>query len=70
MKPKKWRFTIDIELEEIYEALREREMSTSVANVKKLCSYLETTARDAASNALVDFAQNEVSLNEKGQARS
>lgn len=61
-KTSKCQLRVEIEFEEIYKALKQRDMNDSVVNVVALCRHLETIARDAAMSALVDFVHNEVSF--------
>jgi len=48
---------LGITYEEVYAALTKVGRSCSIANVKELRTYLETTARDAAATALVDWQE-------------
>lgn len=50
---------IDVTLREVYEALAKVGMKETIKNVKDLCDYLETAARDAARDAFIDWQEQQ-----------
>ncbi len=53
----KVKITFEIERDDLLETLKERGIQPTEKHIRQLKKYLQTTARDAANTALVDYQE-------------